>query len=151
MKKIAISCFPLLFVALLFSCNKEAIDVPAVDDVQLRSGSWMVDHVEVNYFSGSTLTSSDYIPFGEGTEGGICIFKYDTDKWTMDDNGEVFEFSYRIEDRVIYTAGGGTWGVRELNEDRLEMTLRGEETNNPCDFSAAGSVYYLTKVSPSNQ
>lgn len=145
MKKLTFFALPLLMALVLFSCNKEEDLTPAVDEVQLRAGQWTIDHVEVNYFDNGRLTNSEYIAFGDGTEGGICTFNYDGETWTMDDNGEVSEFSYRIEDRVIYTAGGGTWGVRDLTEQRLEMTLRGEEVNNPCQFSAAGAVYYLTR------
>lgn len=133
------------------SCNREEIPTNGVNDAQLRAGVWTVDHVEINQFDNGTLVSSEYVQFGEDKEGGICTFSYTDKTWTMNDNGNISELSYRIEDNIIYTAGGGTWGVREMTDNTLEMTLRGEEVNNPCQFNAQGAVYYLTRNAATKQ
>lgn len=129
----------------MMSCQKEDVSPNPLDEAQLRTGTWVVDHVEINQFDNGNLISSEYIAFGEGEQGGICTFHYGDKIWTMNDNGAVSEITYRTEDNIIYTAGGGTWGVREMSDTHLEMTLRGEEVNNPCQFNAAGAVYHLTR------
>lgn len=152
MKRLAfLSTTAFLLAFVLMSCNKEDITSNQIDDAQLRAGTWTVDHVEVNEFNNGTLVSSDYIPFGEGKEGGVCTFDYSDKTWTMNDNGTVSDFTYRIEDNILYTAGGGTWGIREMSDTQLEMTLRGEEVNNPCQYNAAGAVYYLTRNAATKQ
>jgi hypothetical protein len=63
----------------------------------------------------------------------------------MNDNGELFTARYSLTDRIIYTDGGGTWGLRILNEDNLEMVLRGDESLNPCQYTVSGAVYTFTR------
>jgi hypothetical protein len=46
---------------------------------------------------------------------------------------------------VVYADNGDEWGLRKLDENKLEIVLRGEESYNPCQYSASGAVYYLTR------
>ena len=138
----------LLCTTILFtSCNKEEVTQQSFDDVQLRDGSWTVTQVTANTFDGNGfLVSSEIIPFGEGEIGGICTFVYTEDgKFILTDNGTVYTYGYNLDGRVIYADNGDEWGIRKLNEDQLEVVLRGEEVNNPCAFSASGAVYSLTR------
>ncbi len=133
----------------LTSCNRneDLQDDNSFDLAALRSNVWAVDHVDVNTFDvQGNLTATEKYPFGEGTEGGICTFTYDKDDvWTLNDNGEKFTARYSIDDRVIYTEGGGTWGLRKLSDNSLELVLRSDQTLNPCDYTVSGAVYYLNK------
>lgn len=102
-------------------------------------------HVDVNYFDyqGNPTSTERYV-FGEGEKNGVCTFEYTSSRWKMDDNGEIFESTYSVEDDIIETAGGGTWGIRSIDETNLEIVLRGEAAN-PCDYNQSGAVYTLTR------
>ena len=134
----------------LTSCNtqKEVEDANSIDLTVLRSSVWAIDHVDVNSFdTQGALIATEKYPFGAGTEGGICTFKYDeSNMWTLNDNGEVFTARYSVDDRVIYTEGGGTWGLRKLDANSLEVVLRSDQSLNPCDYTVNGAVYYLNSA-----
>jgi hypothetical protein len=136
-------------MSLLTSCNanKDLEDEQAFDLAALQSGTWTVDHVDVNSFdTQGNLTGTQQFPFGEGTDGGICTFVYGKNSiWTMNDNGEFFEARYSVDDRVIYTEGGGTWGLRKISATELELVLRSDDAPNPCDYTVTGAVYYLNQ------
>lgn len=148
MKRITYLTFTLLLtVFVLSSCKK---DTPLEEDqfsgAQLRAGTWTVNRVEQNTYENGALAESDVILFGESEEGGICTFAYDENgNWRMNDNGNVFDIPYELEDNIITTEGGGLWGIREMSENYLEMALRGTTNSNPCNYSSTGSVYYLTR------
>lgn len=133
----------------LTSCtkNKEVEDPNKFDVSTLRKGSWTINHVDVNTFDGAgNLVATQNFPFGDGTDGGICTFTYDvSETWTLNDNGEIFTARYSVDDRVIYTDGGGTWGLRALSDSKLELVLRTDQTLNPCQYTVSGAVYYLER------
>lgn len=146
MKRILLPAL-LVGFGLLTSCTRETVepDNTAKNIGLLKDGTWTVEHVDVNFFDyQGNPTGSERVLFGEGQEGGICTFAYSEDLWTMDDNGDIFESNYSMEDDIIYTQGGGTWGIRKIEDTRLEMVLRGEVAN-PCDYSQSGAVYTLTR------
>lgn len=134
----------------LTSCNtqKEVEDANSIDLSALRASTWSIDHVDVNTFdTQGALISTEKFPFGAGTDGGICTFKYDdANLWTLNDNGEVFSARYSVDDRVIYTEGGGTWGLRKLDGNNLKLVLRSDQSLNPCDYTVNGAVYYLNRA-----
>jgi predicted small secreted protein len=134
----------------LTSCNtqKGVKDAEAFDGSILRAGAWTINHVDVNTFDGQgNLTATQNFPFGEGTEGGICTFEYsNSDLWTLNDNGEIFSARYSVDDRVIYTDGGGTWGLRKMTETSMELVLRSDQSLNPCNYTVNGAVYYLDRA-----
>jgi hypothetical protein len=151
-RNIAFLSLLLLFTGLfLTSCdkNKEIKDANSFDVSVLREGTWTINHVDVNTFDGQgNLVSTQNFPFGTGTEGGICTFTFDQNSlWTLNDNGELFTARYSVDDRVIYTEGGGTWGLRQMSENSLELVLRSDETLNPCQYTVSGAVYYLDRNS----
>lgn len=134
------------FIFFFTSCSvKEKLDDNSFDLAALRSNVWAVDHVDFNTFdTQGNLVGTEKYPFGEGTNGGICTFTYDKDNiWTLDDNGEIFTTCYSIDDRMIYTDGGGTWELRKLNENNLELFLRSDQTFYSRNYAVSGAVYYL--------
>ncbi|MEM0999783.1 MAG: hypothetical protein AAGN35_22180 [Bacteroidota bacterium] len=149
MKRSNLVFFLLLSISLAFvACNRENVTPdPTFDEVQLREGIWTVDQVTLNSFDGQGfLTSSQIIPFGEGKEGGICTFEYTDDaQFILTDNGNVYTYKINLDGRVLYADNGDEWGIRKLEDNKLEVVLRGEEVNNPCAFSASGAVYSLTR------
>jgi hypothetical protein len=149
MKKLTVLPLLLLLAGfMLTSCQKEAVTPEAsFNDVQLRAGTWTVDHVASNTFDGQGfLVSTDIIPFGEGKEGGICTFDFNQDNvFTLTDNGTVYKYNFELDGRVIYADNGDEWGLRKLDEEKLEIVLRGDVVYNPCQFSSSGAVYYLTR------
>ncbi len=152
MKKIVFITSTLLLAVIFTACSRPGLEREGTDEAQLRAGAWTVDHVEANQYNNGVLVSSSWVQFGEGEEGGICTFTYtDDSRWVMVDNGEVYEFNYTMEENIIETNGGGTWGVREMTDTYLEITLRGEEVSNPCQFNAEGAVYYLTRTAATKQ
>lgn len=148
MKRFAIlAMFVALTGAFLSSCTKEDVeqDNTAQNVALLKDGTWTISHVDVNYFDyQGNPTGTERVQFGEGEEGGICTFKYADALWTMDDNGEIFEAAYTVDKDIITTEGGGTWGIRRIEDTELEIVLRGE-VSNPCDYSQSGAVYTLTR------
>ena len=149
MKRIAFFALTLGLMSLtLVSCKPEQVkpDETAANLAALQLGTWTVDYVDVNYFDyAGNLTSTNRVEFGDGTEGGICTFTYKDKMFTLDDNGDIFESGFSVEDNVIYTNGGGTWGLRSKSDTKLEVVLQGAASTNPCDFGASGSVYTLTR------
>lgn len=148
MKRITVLMLPLLLALVaLSSCKKETpLAAEEATVAQLRAGSWAVTRMEQNTFEGGTLVSSDLVLFGEGEAGGLCTFTYGEDgTWVMDDNGEVFQFAYELDDNIINTQGGGQWGIRQMSDTYLELALRGQESYNPCSYGASGAVYYLNR------
>lgn len=149
MKKLFALPLLLLFAGfMLTSCQKEEVEATqSFNDVQLRAGTWTVDQVALNTFDGQGfLVNTDIIPFGEGKEGGVCTFHFDENNvFTLFDNGNTYEYNFELDGRVIFADNGDEWGLRELTEDKLEVVLRGDEVFNPCQFSASGAVYYLTR------
>lgn len=150
--KAKIALFPILLLCLSFmftACNsqKEVEAESQFSEAVLRDGAWQLNHVDVNSFDGQgNLTDSERFLFGAGTDGGICTFHYaDNSTWTLNDNGDVFTARYSLDDRIIYTEGGGTWGIRTMSDDKMEIVLRSEETLNPCQYTVSGAVYTLTR------
>ena len=152
MKKF-ISITSALLLAILFTaCSRPGLEREGISEAQLRAGTWTVDHVEQNQYNNGVLVSSNWIQFGEGEEGGICTFTYTEDgRWIMIDNGEEYEFNYTLEENILETNGGGTWGVREMTDTYLEIVLRGSEVSNPCVYNAEGAVYFLTRSAATKQ
>jgi hypothetical protein len=149
MKKLFALPLLLLFAGfMLTSCQKEEVTAgQSFDDVQLRAGTWTVDQVAVNTFDGGGfLISTNIVPFGEGEEGGLCTFNFDDNGvFTLFDNGNTYKYNFELDGRVIFADNGDEWGLRKLDDNKLEVVLRGDEVNNPCQFSASGAVYYLTR------
>lgn len=146
MKKIAFLATALLLAVTFTACSSPSIEREGIDEAQLRAGDWQVEHVEQNQYNNAVLVSSDYIQFGEGEEGGVCTFTYTKDsRWVMNDNDEVFEFKYTLEDNILETNGGGTWGIREITDSYMEIVLRGNEVSNPCTYNAEGATYFMTR------
>ncbi len=150
--KTKFALFPILLLCLSFivtACGtqEEVENESQFSEAVLRAGTWELNHVDVNSFDQQgNLTDSDRFIFGANTEGGICTFHYsDNSTWTMNDNGEVFTARYSLDDRIIYTEGGGTWGIRTMSDDKMEIVLRGEESLNPCQYTVSGAVYTLSR------
>ena len=140
----------LLFTGLILtSCNKESLTSSENEfsEVQLKAGTWTVTQVALNQFdSEGYLVSTNIIPFGEGEQGGICTFTYDSNhQFTMVDNGTVFTSKYNLDGRLLNMDNGDEWGIREMSDTHLEVALRGDEVNNPCNYSVSGAVYTLTR------
>jgi hypothetical protein len=145
---VSLSFLLLLTGMILTSCNKNKQDDPTDESIsldQLRKGAWTIDHVDVNSFDGSgALIGTQRFPFGEGTDGGICTFNYDASNlWTLNDNGDIFTSRYNLDDNIVYTDGGGTWGIRKMTDTDLEIVLRSDNSLNPCNYTVSGAVYTL--------
>lgn len=146
MKKFAFLASTLLLSIVFTACSRPGVEREGIDEAQLRAGDWSVEHVEQNQYNNGVLTSSEFIQFGEGEEGGVCTFSYTKDsRWVMNDNGEVYEFKYTLEDNILETNGGGTWGIREMTDSYMEIVLRGNEVSNPCSYNAEGATYFMTR------
>jgi|GEM_PF-2463121 len=146
MKKFAFLASTLLLAIVFTACSRPGIEREGIDEAQLRAGDWSVEHVEQNQYNNGVLVSSDYIQFGEGEEGGVCTFSYTKDsRWIMNDNDEVYEFKYTLDDNILETNGGGTWGIREITDSYMEIVLRGNEVSNPCTYNAEGATYFMTR------
>lgn len=152
--KTKFALLPILLICLSFiftACNTQKEDITedsAFSESVLRNGSWMLNHVDVNSFDlQGNLTNTERFLFGPNTDGGICTFTYGEDKiWTLDDNGEIFTARYSMDDRIVYTEGGGTWGIRKMDDNSLEIVLRSDETLNPCNYTVSGAVYTFTRA-----
>jgi hypothetical protein len=148
MKRIAFFALSLALMSLtLVSCKPEEVkpDETAAN-LQAIQGVWTVDHVDVNYFDYlGNLSSTDRVDFGENTEGGLSTFSFVDKLIAIDDNGDIFESGFTVEDNVIYTDGGGTWGLRSKSDTKLEVVLQASASTNPCSVGSSGSVYTLTR------
>jgi hypothetical protein len=138
----------LLLLIGLSACKPEIVapDQTESNLKMLQGGIWQVKHVDVNYFDfRGNPTGSQRFPFGEGTTGGICTFTYTPTLWQLDDNGDLFESAYMVNENIIETQGGGTWGIRSIGETNLELVLKSEAAS-PCDYNQSGAVYTLTRA-----